>query len=118
MFSEIYANIAIVARKNSGKTYVISNILNECAGRDTKVIIFCSTVYKDKAWISIRENLEKKGIETECHTSLFDTESVSKSKKGIDRLKALVDELTLQSEPVSEEEIKQSGGGALILPTT
>ena len=34
----LYANIYLVAKKNSGKTTVIWNIIDRCAGRDT--IIF------------------------------------------------------------------------------
>ena len=50
---EVYANIFLCAKKNSGKTSAIFKIAKECATKKTVVIIFCSTAYKDKNWIEI-----------------------------------------------------------------
>ena len=62
LFSEIYANIFAVARKNSGKSSVIYNIIKHCSERDTKVLAFCSTIHKDNAWLQIANLCNKKNI--------------------------------------------------------
>jgi hypothetical protein len=46
-FPELYANIFLCARKNSGKTNVINTILQNCADKNTIVYIFSSTHEKD-----------------------------------------------------------------------
>lgn len=57
----LYSNIFICAKKNSGKTTVIANILKECVDDDTTVNIFCSTLEKDRSYKEIIKFLEKKG---------------------------------------------------------
>ena len=91
LFPEIYANIALIAKKKSGKTTALHHILKRCAGRDTNVIFFCSTIYKDKNYVGIRNMLKKKNINFEIHTSL--------KEDGIDQL----DELLAQLEEEAKE---------------
>ena len=62
IFSDPYSNIFIVARKKSGKSTLISNMIKKIIGRNTHVIVFCSTVHKDPTWISIKDFLKKNGI--------------------------------------------------------
>jgi len=45
---EVYANIFLCARKKSGKTSAVFKIMKECSTKHTIIIIFCSTVHKDK----------------------------------------------------------------------
>lgn len=59
-FKNHQANIGIIAKKNSGKTNVIGNILKHMAGKNTKFMIFAATVNKDPCWIKIIEQLNKK----------------------------------------------------------
>src|SRR4051812_23239784 len=79
----LYANIYLVAKKNSGKTTVIDNILDRCAGRDTLVFAFVSTLNNDANWIAIKQRCEDKGIPFFGYTSIVDEEQV-------DQLQALV----------------------------
>lgn len=73
LFEEPYANIICVARKKSGKTTVIYNILDQCCGPNTKVIVFCNSVFSDKIWLDdIPKLLKKKNVYYEPHTSLYD----------------------------------------------
>ena len=44
LIPELYSNVLLVEKKKSGKTCTLSNIIKECATRDTTVIVFCSTV--------------------------------------------------------------------------
>src|SRR5688572_22370602 len=67
---EVYANIFLCARKKSGKTSALFKILKECVSRKTIIIVFCSTVYKDKNWIQIRKYFENKGMDIRVYTSL------------------------------------------------
>ena len=81
LFPELYANIFLCARKNSGKTSLIYTILKKCCGRDTKVLAFVSTLFKDQAWLGIQDYARKKGIYFEGHTSLIDVKSSARQEK-------------------------------------
>ena len=70
LFSEPYANVFLLAKKKSGKSSVIYKIIDDCSERNTKVLAFCSTIYKDNVWIQIAELCKKKGLYFEPHTSL------------------------------------------------
>ena len=72
VFPEVYSNIFLVARKKSGKTFVIWKIIKSCAGPDTEIIIFASTIHKDPNWIHIVKYLKKKGNPVETYTSIKD----------------------------------------------
>ena len=75
LFPEPYCNIFFCAKKKSGKTCTIWETLKRCSGISesglpTEVIIFCSTVHRDKNWLAILENLTKRGIPHRAFTSL------------------------------------------------
>ena len=80
-----FANTMMCAKKNSGKTTVIYNILKACAGPKTTIIAFVATLHKDPSWKTIQEHFEKKGIAFVGHTSL--------KEDGVDLLKDLVKSL-------------------------
>lgn len=92
---EVYANIFLCARKKSGKTSALFKIVKECAGRNTIIIVFCSTAYKDKNWIQIRKYFEKKGMEIRVHTSLYED--------GQDQLFNLIDDLKKEAKEKEDE---------------
>ena len=62
LFKNNLCNIFICARKRSGKSSLIGNILMKMADKRTTVIIFSPTHEIDPCWISIKEQLEEKGI--------------------------------------------------------
>jgi hypothetical protein len=62
LFPEIYSNIFIVAKKKSGKTNVIFNIIEKCVDKNSTVIVFCNTYAKDSAWLAIQKYLDDKKI--------------------------------------------------------
>lgn len=95
LFSEIYANIFICAKKKSGKTTIIYNVVRKCANSNTKVIIFSSTFHKDKSFDSIRDFCDKHKIYLESYTSL-------KDDSGQDILETMIKEL--ENEVKDEEE--------------
>ena len=98
LFAEIYANIFLCAKKKSGKTSVIYKTLKKCCGTKTKVVAFCSTLYKDPSWATIQAWAKHKGIPFVGYTSL-------KNDDGTDLLDQLIQELQ-QQEPKPEDRIK------------
>ena len=58
-FPTKYPNIFALAKKNSGKTTVVSNILDRCSGKQTKFLFICSTIDKDPSWVKITEKWSK-----------------------------------------------------------
>ncbi len=95
LFQEPYANLFCLARKKSGKTTVIFNILKKCIDKHTRLVIFCSTVDKDASWKYIVKHFKKKGNEVNTFTSI--------SEGKMNYLDAIVEEL---QEPEVEEEEK------------
>jgi hypothetical protein len=95
LFEEIYANIALIAKKKSGKTTTLHHILKRCAGKDTHVIFFCSTIHKDKSYVGIRKMLKERGISFDAYTSL--------KEDGVDVLDDIVKELEEEAKKREEE---------------
>jgi len=59
-FTELYSNIFLLAKKKSGKTTLIYNILKNTGLKNkTKVIIICSTINKDTTYEKIKEYCDK-----------------------------------------------------------
>lgn len=103
LFSEPYANIFLLAKKKSGKSSVIYKIINDCSERNTKILAFCSTIYKDNVWIQIAELCKRKGLYFEPHTSL--------KEEGIDILEEF---LISESAPdVATEETEKATSSIL-----
>ena len=95
-FSEPYGNCFIVAKKKSGKSTVIANLLKKLAGRDTKIIIFCATVNKDDTYKHIQEHFEKKGNTVITYTSI--------KEGGNDNLNDILEMLRGGDDETDEEE--------------
>ncbi len=93
LFSEIYANIFIVAKKKSGKTTVINKIVKSCATPETTVLVFCSTLDKDKEHLNIKKYCKSKKIPYQGYTSM--------KEDDIDILDTLIKKL---QEDAKEEE--------------
>ena len=63
MFPQLASSIYISAGTKSGKTTLISHILEHCVGESTKVFIFSPTIYIDKTYKYILEQLTKRKIQ-------------------------------------------------------
>ena len=85
LFPNIYSNIFCLAKKMSGKSTTIYKILKECVNKNTKVFIFCSTVYKDSTYGEILKLLDKKGVAHVEFTSIMDN--------GINNVEQIIDTL-------------------------
>lgn len=81
----LYSNVFICAKKNSGKTTTIFNILKKCADRDTKLYFFVSTIEKDRSWMAILNYFFNRGNPIISNTSTV-------SDNGVDLIQDILDE--------------------------
>jgi hypothetical protein len=110
MFAEIYANIFCVAKKNSGKTTVVYNIVKECCTRDTTVLVFASTVDKDETHLCIKQYCKDHSIPYLGYISMkqHDEVKVDIIDTLIDKLQTEAKELSEQSDEEDDEETNSS----------
>jgi len=85
LFQELYSNIFICARKKSGKSTVIFNILKHCADKNTRIIIFASNVNKDPTYKAIDTYFTNLGNTILTYTSI--------KENGQDNLQQIVEML-------------------------
>ena len=71
-FSTLYTNIYICAKRKSGKSTLIYNILKNCTGKKTNVILFVSTIHRDDTYQKMFEMLEKKKINVMAHSHFIE----------------------------------------------
>lgn len=105
LFPQVSANIFLCAPKNSGKTTIIKKIIDECADKDTHVIIFCATVNNDPSWKIIKEDLQKRKIKYTAFTSIY-----LENEKKMNRIDVLIESLQENAEEDNEfdpNEMKQ-----------
>lgn len=86
LFNECYPNIYICAKKKSGKTMTIYNIIKNSIDENTKVYFFVGTIERDPTYKEILKYLDKNNIKYEKHTSIYDGK--------IDFIKNILDEST------------------------
>jgi hypothetical protein len=110
LFSEIYANILIIAKKKSGKTTVLNKIVRDCCTKESTVIVFCSTVDKDKNHLTIKQYCKRMGIPYVGYTSMKD--------EDVDVLDVLIKKLqeeAKQPESESDDEQEEIKGKGMLL---
>jgi len=93
-----YPNILLLAKKNSGKTNIIYNILKKCANKHTEIVIFCPTWELDDTYRQILDYLDSKGIP---HQQF----------KNIDNLKDLMDSYDKGYQSEGSDEESEEGEG-------
>jgi|TARA_Y100000034_G_C6879253_1_gene402593 hypothetical protein len=103
LFSELYANIFMCARKKSGKTVCAGKIIKECATKDTNVIVFCPTLHKDKNHLLIKKYCKKKGIPYMGYSST--------EENGVNILKELTTMLEEEAKKREEEKEEEERNG-------
>lgn len=87
LIPEPYSNIFIVGKKASGKTTILYNLLKNCVNKHTTVIIFSSTINRDKTWDDILKMLEKKKCMVEKFIDFKNEEDGEILKDMIEQLK-------------------------------
>lgn len=100
LFSEIYSNIFILAKKKSGKTTVLFKVIKECCSKDTHVIVFSSTVNKDPSHLAIKRMCKLAKIPYTGYTSIIDDSEGGK----INIIEELIRKLQLDAEDDNKSE--------------
>ncbi len=90
-------NIYICAKRRSGKTVTIYNLLKKFAKSNTVVLFFVSTIYNDENYDAMRKFLDQKQIPYEEHTSIRD-------EAGQNQVRAFI--RVLQEEKAAEQATK------------
>lgn len=80
-FNEPFSNIFLLAKKKSGKTTLIYNILKHTGLKNkTKIIIICSTINKDATYEKIKEYCDKNYPDSEYYDDInIDKENIIKN---------------------------------------
>ena len=95
----LYCNIALIARKKSGKTSAVFKILKDCADKDTKIYIFSSTAYNDDNMIYMQKYFKKKKYQIEIYTEMVEGKA--------NHLQDILKELETHEDIDEEEENKE-----------
>lgn len=83
LFPEPYCNIFIVAKKKSGKTTTIFEIVRKCTNKNSNVIVFCSTLNKDRSYKAIKKYCKEKGIAYIGYTSFTEDNILDNILSGL-----------------------------------
>jgi hypothetical protein len=97
VFSNPYHTTFLCAKRKSGKTSVLAEILDKTSNKNTVFFIFCPTTNIDDSWKAILKKLNDKG----CFVNVFD--SIMEGKKN--QLNDIVDALSKGNDE-KEEPIK------------
>lgn len=115
-FPEPYANVALIARKMSGKTTVIYRALEKCATKGMNIMIFASTVDVDNTYKKMKAMLKKKGCNVTTATHFIDERGVDKIGLFLDILSKGDAEETLGTSEVPKTFIDRGQFDHLIKP--
>ncbi len=100
LFPQLASSIYISAGTKSGKTTVISHILDNCIDKNTKVFIFAPTVFIDATYSHIIKQLTKRGIQHYEYTHFIDAD-------GVNILDMIVDQLVEQSKGNEHDKLNE-----------
>ena len=100
MFGSKYPSVFLVAKKNSGKTVLLYNILKNAIDKNTELIIFCSTHTLDKNYKTIINYFRKKGVKIRAFHSIYTEVEYKPDKyRKINMLRQIMKEIKQESEP-------------------
>jgi hypothetical protein len=71
LFPSIFPNIFLCAKKKSGKTSVIFNIVEQCIDERTKVFLFSPTCDRDPTYVALQVRLRERGVPCITHDSIL-----------------------------------------------
>jgi hypothetical protein len=90
LFGVTNSTAMIIAKRNSGKTVLLFNIIKKTADKNTFIYFFVSTIFNDSSYDKILEYCDSKGINYEIHTEIRD--------KKIDNLHNVIEHISEQKE--------------------
>ena len=96
LFDQLAASIYISAGTKSGKTTLISHILDQCIDKNTTVYIFAPTVNIDKTYAHIMKRLKKRNIPYEAYPHFIDPD-------GHNLLDGIVNQIIQQHDKPAEQ---------------
>lgn len=109
MFPEPYANVGIIARKKSGKTNVVVNIVQGCADKDTNVFVLASTANKDPMFLSLKKWCKKHDIPYHAQTEIKSVDEIGKKQDFFEKfMKDMGEADSEEDETDSEDEEKKN----------
>ena len=94
IFDVLYPNIFLCAKKHSGKTMLIYNMLRKVVGKNTDLYIFCSTATRDPTWKQMIEEFGDKGNKVEVYDGIYDSKMVGRVKRKFNNLELLIKSFT------------------------
>jgi len=117
MFPNPYANIFILSRKNSGKSVLVSNIIQKVTRANyTTIVVFSNTLLKDPCWISLKKWCKKHNRDFIGHTSIQYTDPKGKKHDALAELlklnRQIGDEEALDSSDSEVENEENSGSSS------
>ena len=114
-FPKVYSNIFHLGKKHSGKSIIIENELDKCAGKRTKFIFIVSTINRDTTWKRIVKKWEEEGNDVLAYDDLYDNTEEGKInviQEFLDEQKELAaEELELEKKIEDEKEHKKKMKG-------
>lgn len=72
IFAEPYNTTFLCAKRKSGKTSALGEIISKTTDKRTIIWIFCPTTGVDESWKTIISNLEKRGNQVNVFDSMFE----------------------------------------------
>jgi len=94
----------ICSKKKSGKTSLISTIIDRTTNKNTTVWIFCGTCAVDQTWLAIIKNLEDKGYQVNIFDAIFE----GSGKKVVNNLGAVLRGLNTNASATKTSATKSS----------
>ena len=104
MFPEPYANVGIIARKKSGKTNVVVNIVQGCADKDTNVFVLASTANKDPMFLSLKKWCKKHDIPYHAQTEIKSVNEIGKKSDFFEKFMKDMGEADSESDQTDSED--------------
>jgi protein-tyrosine-phosphatase len=112
----LHKNIAIIAKTNSGKSVVVSNILEKCTNKASTVFIISSTVDIDKTYKELIKRLEKKNIPVFTFHSINEVDENNQRVNTLDLILDMMEE-TIKEENETDSEESEDEPIPLVLIT-
>ena len=109
MFDIVSPNIALIAKKKSGKSNLLYHILKNVVGKNTKFHIFCSSAYTDPVYKDMIKHFRNKGNSIDVNIGLYEQEEGKRRKKS-NILDKLLKKLEKENKKESNKKDKQKGG--------
>ena len=104
IFAVPFTNIFVCAMKGSGKTTIVSNIMEKCAGANTKFIIIGNTIELDPTLVATIKKFRKRGHHVTTLTDIVDSDT------GVNEIQEFIDKHKSVKPLDSDEDVSDHSG--------